>query len=114
MFIVKTYNIVRKLNLVESQYEFSEEWLGRCRTYYSAIVSAKREPSIAALTTLKLRMDSVLRQMSQKPAGVACSADEERMRLALEQAVRELGGVIERRCVAGMSRRAAAKAPARR
>ena len=54
MFIVGIYNIVRSLNLVGSQYEFSEGWLGRCRTYYSAIVSAKREPSIAALTTLKV------------------------------------------------------------
>ena len=98
MFIVEIYNIVRDLTLVESQYEFSEEWLGRCRTYYSAIVSAKREPSIAALTTLKLRLDAVLRQTSQKPAEFSYSAEEERMRLALVQAVRELERVIERRC----------------
>ena len=98
MFIVEIYNTVRKLNLVESQYEFSEEWLGRCRTYYSAIVSAKREPSIAALTTLKLRLDAVLRQRRQKPAEVAHSAEDERMRVALEQAVRALENVIERRC----------------
>ena len=77
MFIVEIYNIVRDLSLVESQYEFSEEWLGRCRTYYSAIVSAKREPSIAALTTLKFRLDAVLRQTSHKPAEVAHSAEEE-------------------------------------
>ncbi len=110
MFIVYIYNIVRELNLVESQYEFSEEWLGRCRTYYSAIVSAKREPSIAALTTLKLRLDAVLRQTSRKPAGVAYSAEEERMRVALEQAVRALESVIEQRCVARVSRHVAAKA----
>ena len=110
MFIVEIYNIVRELNLVESQYEFSEEWLGRCRTYYSAIVSAKREPSIAALTTLKLRLDAVLRQTSHTPAKDAYSAEEERRRLALEQAVRALENVIERRCVAEVSRRVAAKA----
>ena len=112
MFIVEIYNIVRGLNLVESQYEFSEEWLGRCRTYYSAIVSAKREPSIAALTTLKLRLNAVLRQTSPKPAEVAYSAEEERMRRTLEQLIRTLENVIEQRCVAEMSRRTAAKAPA--
>ena len=110
MFIVYIYNTVRELNLAETQYEFSEEWLGRCRTYYSAIVSAKREPSIAALTTLKLRLDAVLRQASHKPAEVAHSAEDERMRVALEQVVRDLERVIERRCVARVSRRMAAKA----
>ena len=114
MLIVEIYNIVRDLTLVESQYEFSEEWLGRCRTYYSAIVSAKREPSIAALTTLKVRLDAVLRQRSQEPAEVVYSAEEERIRLALEKAVRALESVIERWCVAGMSRRVAATAPARK
>ena len=109
MFIVEIYNTVRDLTLVESQYEFSEEWLGRCRTYYSAIVSAKREPSIAALTTLKLRLDAMLRQTNRKPAGVAYSAEEERMRVALEQAVCALENAIEQRCVVGMSRRAATK-----
>ena len=109
MFIVEIYNVVRELNLVDSQYEFSEEWLGRCRTYYSAIVSAKREPSIAALTTLKLRLDAVLRQTSPEPPQGAHSAEEERMRLALEQAVGALENVIERRCVARVSRRAGAK-----
>ena len=98
MFIVEIYNIVRELNLVESQYEFSEEWLGRCRTYYSAIVSAKREPSIAVLTTLKFRLDAVLRQTSHKPAKVAYSPEEERIRLALELLVRELENAIEQRC----------------
>ena len=110
MFIVEIYNTVRDLSLVESQYEFSEEWLGRCRTYYSAIVSAKREPSIAALTTLKLRLNAVLRQTSQKRAEIAYSAEDERMRVALEQAVRALESVIEQRCVVGMSRRVVAKA----
>ncbi len=75
-------------------------------------MSAKREPSIAALTTLKLRLDAVLRQTSEKRAEVAHSAEEERMRVALEQAVRALERVIEQRCVAGMSRRVAAKARA--
>ena len=110
MFIVDIYNTVRELNLAETQYEFSEEWLGRCRTYYSAIVSAKREPSIAALTTLKIRLDAVLAQTSQEPAEVAYSAEEERMRVALEQAVCALERVIEQRCVARVSRRVAAKA----
>ncbi len=77
-------------------------------------MSAKREPSIAVLTTLKMRLDAVLRQTSRKPAEVAHSAEEGRMPLVLEQAVSELESVIELRCAAGISRRGAAKAPAHR
>ena len=98
MLIVQIYEDIRKINLVKSRYEFSEGWLGRCRSYHSAIVSAKREPSIAALTTLKVRIEAVLRQANDKSAEHVYSAEDERRRLTLKQIECAVERVIEERC----------------
>ena len=102
MVLVEIFEVVRELKLVESRYEFSEEWLGRCRSYFSAIVSSKREPSIAALTTLKVRLEAVLREAGDKSAEQVHSAEDERIRLALEQLICWVENIIAERCAAEM------------
>ena len=50
------YTQLNQINLVKTQYEFSEKWLGKSKSYYSAIVSLKQPASVQVLTTLKLRL----------------------------------------------------------
>lgn len=100
MVLVEIFEVVRDLELVESRYEFSEKWLGRCRSYYSAIVSSNREPSIAALTTLKVRLEALLRQSSDKSTGQIYSAEDERWLLALEQVKCWVDNIVTERCAA--------------
>ena len=50
------YAQLNQINLVKTQYEFSEKWLGRSKSYFSAIVSLKQPASVKVLITLKLRL----------------------------------------------------------
>ena len=45
-------NILRKLGYIKTQYEFSEQFLGKSKHYTSMLMTEQREPSIDALHNL--------------------------------------------------------------
>ncbi|MBQ3695571.1 MAG: hypothetical protein II938_01185 [Alphaproteobacteria bacterium] len=51
-FITKCFKLLRKLNLVSSQYQFSEQYLNKNKYYMGMILSEGRQPSIDALHNL--------------------------------------------------------------
>ena len=50
------YAQLNQINLVKTQYEFSEKWLGKSKGYLSSLVSLKKPASVKVLVTLKLRL----------------------------------------------------------
>ena len=51
-YIVKCYKYLRKLGLVESQYQFSEQFLNKNKYYFGMILCEQRHPSVDSLHNL--------------------------------------------------------------
>jgi len=51
-FITKCYKYLRKLGLVESQYQFSEQFLNKNKYYFGMILCEQRHPSVDSLHNL--------------------------------------------------------------
>ena len=50
------------MELVESQYDFSQHWLGKSKSYMSAIKAAKRRESLDCLTVLIFKLEAKARE----------------------------------------------------
>lgn len=57
------YNQLNQINLVKTQYEFSEKWLGRSKSYFSVLKRNGNEPSAAVLFTLRSRIIAQTRRL---------------------------------------------------
>ncbi len=74
------------LDLFESQYDLSEFWFGRGRSYVSSMKCRKRQPSTEALLMFSSRLEFTAQQFSQseipsirdKSQGMKLLADEVR------------------------------------
>jgi hypothetical protein len=53
------------LDLFESQYDLSEFWFGKGRSYVSSMKCRKRQPSAEALLMFSSRLESTAQQFSQ-------------------------------------------------
>ena len=66
-FITKCYKYLRKLGLVESQYQFSEQFLNKNKYYFGMILCEQRHPSVDSLHNLirniSLLNDGVTKQL---------------------------------------------------
>ena len=51
-FITKCYKYLRKLGIVESQYQFSEQFLNKNKYYFGMILCEQRHPSVDSLHNL--------------------------------------------------------------
>ena len=51
-YIIKCYKYLRKLGLVESQYQFSEQFLNKNKYYFGMILCEHRHPSIDSVHNL--------------------------------------------------------------
>ena len=65
--LATAYKELKRSELAKSQYEFSARWLGKGRSYYSWIKSAKAEPSIEALARLLFRIDQKIELLDSDP-----------------------------------------------
>lgn len=63
MILEAAYDTLRKCELADSQYQFSDEWCGMSRTYLSWVKAAKAEPSHKALIQLVLKIDDKLAEL---------------------------------------------------
>ncbi len=62
------YEIVEKmtyLDLFESQYDLSQYWFGKGRSYVSSMKCRNRQPSTEALLMFSSRLESTAQQFSQ-------------------------------------------------
>ncbi len=64
MILETAYETLRKCDLAESQYQFSDEWCGMSRTYLSWVKAAKAEPSHKALIQLVFKIDDKIGELS--------------------------------------------------
>ena len=48
-YLIKVFNHLKDLGYINTQYEFSEQFLGKNKYYYGMILSERRHPSIDAL-----------------------------------------------------------------
>lgn len=55
--IDQVYDGLRRCERARSQYEFSSDWCGMSRSYFSWLKAAKARPSVAALATLYVRVE---------------------------------------------------------
>ena len=51
-YLIKVFNHLKDLGYINTQYEFSEQFLGKNKYYYGMILSEHRHPSIDALHSL--------------------------------------------------------------
>ena len=58
-FVKKCYQHLRKLGYCKSQYQFSEDFLGKCRHYYGMLLCEERHPSIDCIHNLIHKMSSL-------------------------------------------------------
>ena len=54
--IQRIYGYLRYWGYVENQYEFSQRWLGQCRSFYSSMKARNASPSVEALLVLLARL----------------------------------------------------------
>ena len=51
-YLIKVFNHLKELGYINTQYEFSEQFLNKNKYYYGMILSERRHPSIDALHSL--------------------------------------------------------------
>ncbi len=51
-YMTKCYKTLRKLNLIKTQYEFCEQFLGKSQHYMAMVISSGRAPSVSSLHNL--------------------------------------------------------------
>lgn len=51
------YRSLKEQNLLQSQYEFSSQWLGKSRSYYSALKAQGRNCTIEPLLALQHKLE---------------------------------------------------------
>ena len=51
-YLIKVFNHLKDLGYINTQYEFSEQFLNKNKYYYGMILSERRHPSIDALHSL--------------------------------------------------------------
>jgi len=57
--VENVYSVLRELGLTQSQYDFSQRWLGQCQSYYSVTKARGGEPSVQSLLFLDLQLQSM-------------------------------------------------------
>lgn len=82
-FITKCYKYLRKLGYLDSQYQFSEQFLNKNKYYYGMILSEGRQPSIDCVHNL-------IRKISDLNDGIT-------KRLYLERLYEEGQAIITKR-----------------
>ena len=65
MIIKKIVEKMTYLDLFESQYDLSEFWFGKGRSYVSSMKCRNQQPSTEALLMFSSRLESTARQFSQ-------------------------------------------------
>ncbi|GEM_PF-1481664 len=58
------YTQLNRINLVKTQYEFSEKWLGKSKSYFSVLRSTQRDAAITVYLRLSKRLASQIRSMA--------------------------------------------------
>jgi hypothetical protein len=56
MILQETYDALARLGMTSSQYDFSERWIGRDRSYLSSTKARERDASSEAMLTLATRL----------------------------------------------------------
>lgn len=57
--VENVYSALRELGLTQSQYDFSQRWLGQCQSYFSVTKARGGEPSVRSLLFLDLQLQSM-------------------------------------------------------
>ena len=65
MITTTTYEKLKDLSLVETQYAFSCNWLGKSKSYMAALKAAGRTESIETLTALVIKLEATAREYEQ-------------------------------------------------
>ncbi len=98
MITTTTYEKLKNLRLVESQYEFSKQWLGRSQSYMAAIKAAERNVSVESLTGLVLKLEATAREyelLAQLNGGEHVTHYSGELRMLAKQ----VWGSIRQRCI---------------
>lgn len=66
MILREVFEGLRDLQLVENQFEFSTEWVGKNRTYLSCVAARDLTPSADALLTLMRRLQRKSEEMRKR------------------------------------------------
>ena len=98
MVINEIVEKMTNLGLFESQYDLSQYWFGKGRSYVSSMKCRKQQPSTEALLILSSRLEVTAQQFSQseyrsirdKSEGMKLLADEVRQEIDKRIAVRSL------------------------
>lgn len=98
MELTEIYTTLLQRNLVEDQYDFSTGWLGKCRSYYSAMNSLNRKPSIEVLATLQVRLKQKIKILAEHGQFEIQSKSTLHTIADLKVLTRAIDSVIQQRC----------------
>ena len=89
MELQEVYNELKQLNLCKSAYDFSVEYLGKDRSYYSVLKATNTPPSIEALVTLDFALTESAKQLcrSDHPVVQRAQVSVGRMSSEIKQAI---------------------------
>ena len=68
-YIDECFKVLLDLEIIDSKYQFSEQFLGKCKNYYGVICSEKRKAS-----------NDLLYNLNQKMKQIAECFDDERLK----------------------------------
>lgn len=66
MILKEVFEGLRDLQLVETQFEFSTDWVGKNRTYLSCVAARDLTPSADAFLTLMRRLQRKAEEMRKR------------------------------------------------
>lgn len=84
-YVNECYAVLKNLNIVDSKYQFSKQFLGRCANYYGVMICEKRKTP-----------NDILYHLNQKMAQLVECFQDERLKPLLEQGQKILNTRFER------------------
>ena len=97
MEIHLAYGILSSGGIVRNYCDFSENWCGRSRRYYSYILATDRKPTLDVIVALAVRIDNLIDRFKQNNHLISMSE--------LETLSRELWRCVGRRCILNIPKR---------
>lgn len=58
-YVNDCYDLLMELEIIDSKYQFSEQFLGQCKNYYGVMLSENRRPTNNMLYNLSEKMEQL-------------------------------------------------------
>ncbi len=99
LIIEDIYIWLAQVNLVTTQYEFSEKWLGQTKSYFSSLRCTGNGAGIKALVCLRIKLQRLLERQNANERQIQKIGIAFDVRPKLKMHIDALDRLIEQRCL---------------